>query len=213
MKFVKHRRVSDNKRLRYLAAARAVFLRYGYKRANMNDISQAAGISRAALYLAFKNKEEIFVGVLDQWVDEIIAEVRNAIAANLPAKEKLQRAFEIWAVRPYDMICASAEARELLECNFDFAQASLQEAFGRFAATIAPLIAASVPGGNGVEYLAPERTAHILISAVHGLKHTAKTSGELRQLIEDLLFMTLPYPLVDTASHDPLRAGKGPPPM
>ncbi len=160
----------------------------------MNDIAQAAGISRAALYLIFKNKEEVFVGVLDQWVDEIIAEVREAIATTLPAKERLQQAFEIWAVHPYDMICSSAEARELLECNFDFAQASLREAYGRFEATIAPLIAASAPGRNGAEDLAPERTAHILVSAVHGLKRAAKTSIELRQLIEDLLFMTLPYP-------------------
>jgi len=127
--------VNDGKKHRYLEAARGVFLRYGYKRANMNDIAQAAGISRAALYLVFKNKEEVFVGVLDQWVDEIIARVKNATATCLPAKEKLKHAFEIWAVRPYDMICSSVEARELLECNFDFAQASLKEAYARFEAT------------------------------------------------------------------------------
>ncbi len=161
----------------------------------MNDIAQAAGISRAALYLVFKNKEEIFVGVLERWVDEIIAEVRKAIATSLTAKEKISQAFEIWAVRPYEIMCSAPESKELLECNFDFAQAALREAYSKFESTIAPLIAVSAPRRNKDGYLAPERTAHILVSAVHGLKHTAKTSTELRQLIEELLFLALPHPI------------------
>ncbi len=173
-----------------------MFLRYGYKRVNMNDIAQAAGISRAALYLGFKNKEEIFVGVLERWVDEIIAEVGQTLATNLTAKEKLEQAFEIWAVRPHEMMAFSPESKELLECNFDFAQASLREAYSRFEATIAPLIAASATRRQGNDRLSPERTAHILVGAVHGLKHTAKTSIELRQLIQDLLIVAFPYPLL-----------------
>jgi hypothetical protein len=41
----------------------------------------------------------------------------------------------------------------------------------------------------------PARTAHILVSvgAVHGLKHTAKTSMEWRELIEELSFLALPH--------------------
>jgi AcrR family transcriptional regulator len=45
--------MSDDKRTRILAAARSVFLRYGFKRVNMNDIADAAGVSRPALYLLF----------------------------------------------------------------------------------------------------------------------------------------------------------------
>jgi len=190
--------VNDGKKLRYLDAARSVFLRYGYRRANMSDIAQAAGISRAALYLAFKNKEEIFVGVIERWVGEIIDEVRIAIATTLTVKEKLEQAFEIWAVRPYEMMCSSPESKELLECNLDFAQASLREAYSKFESTIAPLIAVSAPGRNRGGYPAPERTAHILVSAVHGLKHTANTSMELRQLIEELLFLVLPHLMEQT---------------
>lgn len=198
MIIVKHPGVKDAKKRKYLDAARSAFLRYGYKRANMNDIAQAAGISRAALYLVFKNKEEIFVGVLERWADEIIADVEKAIATSATAKEKLEQAFEIWAVRPYEIMCSSPEAKELLECNFEFAQASLREAYRKFEATIAPLIATSAPRRNGGGYLSPARTAHILVSAVHGLKHTANTSIELRQLIEELLFLTLPNLLLQT---------------
>ncbi len=190
--------MNDGKKLKYLQAARSVFLRYGYKRTNMTDIAEAVGVSRAALYLVFKNKEEIFVGVLERWVDEIITEVRKAVAPNLTAKEKLELAFEIWAVRPFEIMCSSPESKELLECHLDFAQASLRAAYSKFEATIAPFIAASAPRRSNGGCLAPERTAHILVSAVHGLKHTAKTSIELRQLIEELLVLALPSLIVET---------------
>jgi len=41
-------------------AALKVFSQYGYKRSTMNDIAEFSGMSRAALYIHFKNKEEIF---------------------------------------------------------------------------------------------------------------------------------------------------------
>ena len=41
-------------------AAHEVFAQYGYKRTTMNDIAQAADISRPALYLIFDNKENLF---------------------------------------------------------------------------------------------------------------------------------------------------------
>ena len=52
--------MSDEKKSRILNAGKGLFLRCDYKRVNMNDIAEAAGISRPALYLVFKNKEEIF---------------------------------------------------------------------------------------------------------------------------------------------------------
>ena len=56
-----------DKKTKILTAALSVFLRYGYRRVNMNDIAEAAGISRPALYILFRNKEEIFAGVILQW--------------------------------------------------------------------------------------------------------------------------------------------------
>ncbi len=67
--------MSDDKKNRILAAARSVFLSYGFKRVNMNDIAEAAGVSRPALYVLFKNKEEIFIAAYLRWVDETIAQV------------------------------------------------------------------------------------------------------------------------------------------
>ena len=54
--------MASDKKSRILAAARDVFIRYGYKRVTMGDIAKAAGMSRPALYLVFQCKPEIFKG-------------------------------------------------------------------------------------------------------------------------------------------------------
>ena len=58
--------MSEHKREAVLAAARQVFMRYGYRRVTMGDIADAAKMSRPALYLVIPSKEEIFTAVVSQ---------------------------------------------------------------------------------------------------------------------------------------------------
>lgn len=51
---------NDQKTDGILDAALPVFVRYGFRKTTMADIAQAAGISRASLYLTFNNKEQLF---------------------------------------------------------------------------------------------------------------------------------------------------------
>ena len=178
--------MSDMKKSKVLLAARGLFLRYGYKRVSMNDIAEAAGVSRPALYLLFKNKDEIFIGVFGQWVDETLAGIEQAITGAATAQAKLALAFELWAVRPFEMMQTSPEVRELVECSFDFAEGALREGYARFEAVLAQILASGALG-----LLAPHRTAHVLASAVRGLKQTANTPEELRLLVAELLVLSL----------------------
>lgn len=50
----------SDKQTAILVAAFEVFCAYGYKRTSMEDIANAAGMSRAALYQHFRNKTDIF---------------------------------------------------------------------------------------------------------------------------------------------------------
>jgi AcrR family transcriptional regulator len=183
--------VSDPKKSKITTAARAVFLRYGFKRTNMNDIAEAAGISRAALYLVYKNKEDVFVGVFLQWLDETLVEIASSMASIQMPEEKLERAFEIWTVRPFEMLVASPEAKDLIECSFGFAQASLNLGYKKFEATILPVLASIAERQPKKAQISPERSAHVLASSVRGFKQTATTPTELRQLIKEMLQLTL----------------------
>jgi AcrR family transcriptional regulator len=51
---------SDITRKALLAAARGQFSRYGYAEVSLDDIAQAAGVTKGALYHHFSSKEELF---------------------------------------------------------------------------------------------------------------------------------------------------------
>jgi AcrR family transcriptional regulator len=182
--------MSDDKKSRILAAARSVFLSYGFKRVNMNDIAEAAGVSRPALYVLFRNKEEIFIAAYRRWVDETITQVEAAMAQTTLPKHKLARAFEIWAVGPFEMTRASLAAEELVNCNFAFAEAAREQGYAIFKATIAPVVANLSETLPAASRIAPDRIAHVLVSAVRGFKQSADTPDDMRRLIDELLLLT-----------------------
>jgi TetR/AcrR family transcriptional regulator len=61
-----------------LAAGFDAFARHGFKRATMADIAAAAGMSRPALYLRVKNKEDVLRAVGAALLADSIARARTA---------------------------------------------------------------------------------------------------------------------------------------
>lgn len=61
------------KRARLLEGARTVFARYGFKRASMADIAAEAGVSRPALYLWFRSKQDVLRSLAEQLRDLALA--------------------------------------------------------------------------------------------------------------------------------------------
>ena len=54
-----------------LVAAKSLFIQQGYHGLAMREISDAVGVSKAALYYHFKDKEELFLAILSSNLDEI----------------------------------------------------------------------------------------------------------------------------------------------
>jgi AcrR family transcriptional regulator len=182
---------NGKKKSRILNAGKGLFLRYGYKRVNMSDIAEAAGISRPALYLVFKNKEEIFKGAYEQWVEDRILEIEEKAAPLTTPKEKLRLAFELGVVLPTEAMKASPELKELVDCNFGFAQQSLNDGYRKFENAVARFLTPIAHARFRENSWTAERAAHLLVSAVRGFKQTAETSEELRSLIDDSISLVL----------------------
>jgi len=53
-----------------LQAAEGLIIRQGYHGLSMREIAEAVGVSKAALYYYFKDKEELFLALLDNCLDE-----------------------------------------------------------------------------------------------------------------------------------------------
>jgi AcrR family transcriptional regulator len=173
---------------RVLEAATAVFLRYGYRRTTMGDLAAAAGISRPALYLLFCNKERIFDASLRRLFAGLLDRIQAETAVQETPLQKLRIAFELWAVQPFALMQGSPDARDLVNCGFEFAEDAMVQGYTRFEALLASILeplprAAGTPG--------PEQTARVLAASVRGFKGAARSVEELRELIEGLLALTL----------------------
>lgn len=69
MKFRKRLTRQESKevtRLRLVEAAERLFLRKGFEDASVDEISETAGYSRGAFYSNFKDKEQVFLAVIDR---------------------------------------------------------------------------------------------------------------------------------------------------
>jgi len=98
-----------------LMAATAIFLRYGFKKTSMDDVAQAAGVSRQGLYLYFDTKDLLFREALQYLVSHMISTARSvAEDGNLSLRDRLLGVFE--AVHGSAFQSASPEhAFELLQ--------------------------------------------------------------------------------------------------
>jgi AcrR family transcriptional regulator len=72
-------------RERILRAARTVFGARGYHPATIEEIADEAGLSNGAIYYNFTSKEELFLALLDERLDERLEHTRQALAAGTGA--------------------------------------------------------------------------------------------------------------------------------
>jgi AcrR family transcriptional regulator len=69
--------------------ARQLFARMGVDNTTMNDIAQASRKGRRTLYTYFKNKNDIYLAVVETEVDKLYKMLLDVSAKELPADEKL----------------------------------------------------------------------------------------------------------------------------
>jgi AcrR family transcriptional regulator len=75
-----------------LDAAERVFSQYGARRANVEDVARAAGISRSTLYRAYPTKEALLQAVLDREIDEFFDQL-EALSVGLSPREAIVECF------------------------------------------------------------------------------------------------------------------------
>ena len=71
----------DQRRIQLLDAASEVFASKGYHAAAMDDIADAAGVSKPVLYQHFPSKLDLYLALLDQSCDRLVEVVEEALAS------------------------------------------------------------------------------------------------------------------------------------
>lgn len=74
-----------------LQAAEKVIIRRGYRAATMDEIAREAEFSKATLYKYFRNKGEILLEIILQYIEEIRARMVEIQQSSLEPEEKLKQ--------------------------------------------------------------------------------------------------------------------------
>ena len=174
---------TDPRRAAILSAASAVFARYGFRRSAMEDIAAQAGLSRGALYLHYRNKQDIFRSIVQAYFDLAETRMRAALAAGTDPVATLQAAFEAKIGPEMAPLFESPHGAELLDANFATAADIVEAAEARLGGLIADWLTAEDAAGRLT--LAPidgdaPTLARTMVAALGGLKHEAGSYAALQ---------------------------------
>jgi len=181
-----------DKREAILRAGLARFARYGFRRTSMEDIAGEADISRAAVYLHFKNKEEIFRALAGALQERALTAAREA-AKEGPIELRLRGILEAKMATLFDVVHGSAHAAELLDESNRICGDISAESMRRYLQLLTAVIAAAARRGE----LAPQRAglrpaaaAELIVQCAEGIKRTsgaALTPGVYRQRLDQFV--------------------------
>jgi AcrR family transcriptional regulator len=178
------------KRDRILKAAIDCFTQYGFKRTSMDDIAQKAGISRAALYLVFQNKEDIFITLSEQLHEDAIERASLALELKGPLVQRLMAAFEGKDRELFELVKTSPHGVELVEIDHQISGDICDRAEQKFIQLLASAIAqAQNQGEISLEGIGinPNECAELLRLSVYGLKKGSQSFDEYRHRLGKLI--------------------------
>jgi len=87
-----------------------VFVSQGYHAAAMDDIAERAGVSKPVLYQHFPGKLELYLALLDESVDTLVATVRDALRSNPDPKQRVAATFRAY----FEYVGGNGEAYRLV---------------------------------------------------------------------------------------------------
>jgi len=92
-----------------MQAAARVFARKGLQHSSIDEVAEDAGFTKGAFYANFKNKEELFLAMLDERFSRRLEEIEEVIDDEGTATEKARRAGDDFA----EMVASDLEWQRL----------------------------------------------------------------------------------------------------
>ena len=159
---------SEETRARILEAAVKQFSVNGYNKASVDSICEQAGVSKGAFYHHFKTKQDVFLALLDGWLQTFDQAIEAS--KDRPVPETFQMMTEYF---PYIFQSASDNLPMFLEF---LQQASRDEKiwqasiapYRRYHKHFASLIKRGIAEGSFVD-VNPDLAARLIVSAAMGL--------------------------------------------
>ena len=85
-------RADSRRRYRTLLDAAAdLFIEVGFEAASLNELVMRAGGSKSSIYAYFRNKEGLFIAVVDDMVDDLLIPLNRPLPLDQPFSENLRQ--------------------------------------------------------------------------------------------------------------------------
>ena len=167
----------DARQLAVLEAAVAVFARFGFRKASMDEVARAAGVSRQGLYLQFANKEELFRKTLEHSLNNQLNAAVAALARQDGLEVRIIAACDAWSGRFVGSL--GSDAADLMCASTSLAGTTLTHYEAEFELALARAIADSpLNGFCTTAGLSPADLARTLHATARGLKQSSATREE-----------------------------------
>ena len=132
------------RREQILDVALEVFARSGFHGSSMNDVAEAAGVTKPVLYQHFDSKRELYQALLEEVGNRLLSKIAKGVAGATDGKSQTELGFQAyfrWVADDHDaflLLFGSGSRRD------DEFAAAVRRITAESAEAIAPLIAVDI---------------------------------------------------------------------
>ena len=177
------------KRTSVFEAATEVFSRYGFRRTAMNDVAEAAGISRPALYLLFDNKEDLFRQLATHRQKEALEAAAVELAGSSTFPDRMIKSILAFEQVFYEPVSESPHGAELMDVSQSIASEDMIAGLNILFDKLSAAIDAAVES-NEADLSASSMTARqfveLLMSSIGGQKKNATSKDDFREKVRNV---------------------------
>jgi AcrR family transcriptional regulator len=160
------------RREQLLDVAVGVFARQGYHSTSMNDVAEAAGVTKPVLYQHFESKRDLYLALIDEVGQRLLTRIAKATSEAADGKAQTDQGFRSyfhWVAEDHDeflLLFGSGSRRDE-----EFA-AAVRRITDELAEAVAPLIAADIEPEH-------RRTlAHAVVGMAEGASRLLVDAGQ-----------------------------------
>jgi TetR/AcrR family transcriptional regulator len=169
-----------------LEQAQQLFFAHGYHGVSIRDIVQACGLSNAALYYHFGNKQNLYVEVIRGFVDSVVQPVQEAEAGSGSSRERLTRmvlAFTQFSFESRSEL--QMLMRDLTECEGEEIQQLIPDMIGQILSPFAAVLEEGIAAGE-IRPVDAHRISHLLMGMLNSLAARRMFGRVAEPLTEDV---------------------------
>ncbi|HET9500980.1 MAG TPA: TetR/AcrR family transcriptional regulator [Marmoricola sp.] len=149
------------RRTQLLGAALEVFVTQGYHAAAMDDIAEAAGVSKPVLYQHFPGKLDLYLALLDQAADTIIESTERALGSTEDNKQRVTAAMQAF----YEYVAGEQRAFRLIFESDLTNEPAVRQRIDRVTSECSRLIAEVIRDDTGL----PDEASRLLAVSLVGM--------------------------------------------